>query len=146
MASLNRVELIGNVGRDPEIVYFEGGGSVAKFSIATSERWTSKSGEKQEVTQWHNVEVFGKLADVIKDYVTKGKQIYVAGQMVYDKWEDKDGNKRISAKVKVSGFDSKVILLGGKGAVPMGGIGPVNTPSPQETPQEFVVTDDDVPF
>ncbi len=138
MASLNRVELIGNVGRDPEIVVFSNGGSVAKFSIATSEKWKNKDGEQQEETQWHNVEVFGKLADVVKSYVTKGKQIYVAGQVVYEKWEDKDGNNRTSTKIKVTSFDGKLILLGSKGAT----AAPVGTPEPEK----FSVTDDDVPF
>ncbi len=137
MASLNRVELIGNVGRDPEIVVFSNGGSVAKFSIATSEKWKNKDGEQQEETQWHNVEVFGKLADVVNSYVTKGKQIYVAGQVVYDKWEDKDGNNRTSTKIKVTGFDGKLILLGSKGDR--------QTSAPAQT-QEPVDSGSDIPF
>ncbi len=135
MSSLNRVELIGRVGRDPEIVHFSNGGSVAKFSIATSEKWKNKDGEQQEETHWHNVEVFGKLADVVNSYVTKGKQIYVSGQVVYDKWEDKDGNNRTSTKIKVDSFNGKIILLGSKG----GGQAPAQT-------QAAVDASEDVPF
>ena len=79
MASVNKVILVGNLGRDPEIRYTQGGEPIANFSLATNEAWTDKAGQKQERTEWHNVEVFGKTAQVVRDYVSKGRQVYVEG-------------------------------------------------------------------
>ena len=87
MASVNKVILVGNVGRDPEIRYTQGGDPIANFSIATNEAWTDKSGQKQEHTEWHNVEVFGKTAQVVRDYVSKGRQVYVEGSIRYERVE-----------------------------------------------------------
>lgn len=114
MSSVNRVILLGNVGRDPEIRYTQAGEPIANFSLATSERWTGKDGQKQEKTEWHRVEVFGKAAQVCRDYVQKGKQLYIEGSIHTDEWTDKDGNKRSTTKVKVSGPNSRVVLLGPK--------------------------------
>jgi single-strand DNA-binding protein len=113
MASLNVVTLIGNVGKDPEIRYTTSGVAIANFSLATTEKWNGKDGSQQEKTEWHRVEVFGKMADIVRDYVTKGKQLYIEGQIVYEEWNDKDGNKRNTTKIKLSGYNSKLILLGG---------------------------------
>jgi single-strand DNA-binding protein len=114
MASLNKVMLIGNVGRDPEIVYFKSGDAVAKFSLATTEKWKSKEGEQKEKTEWHNVEVFGGAAEVVKNYVEKGKQLYIEGQLQTDKYE-KDGVTKYSTKVVVRGWGGKLVLLGSGG-------------------------------
>lgn len=111
MLSLNKVTLIGNVGRDPEIRYMQNGDPIMSFSLATTETWQGKSG-KEEKTEWHRIDVFGKLASVLKDYIVKGKKIYVEGKLVYDDWTDKQGNKRTMAKVKVAGYGSTIILLG----------------------------------
>ena len=105
MASVNKVTLIGNVGKDPEIRYTQSGEPIANFSLATSESWTDKSGQKQEKTEWHRVEVFGKTAQVVRDYVTKGKPLYVEGSIKYDEYTDKDGIKRNVTKIRVSGFN-----------------------------------------
>jgi single-strand DNA-binding protein len=113
VSSVNRVILVGNLGRDPEIRYTQGGEAIANFSLATSEKWTGKDGNKQEKTQWHRVEVFGKAAKVVQDYCQKGKQLYVEGKVEYDEWIDKDGNKRNTTKIKVDGFSGKIVLLGG---------------------------------
>jgi single-strand DNA-binding protein len=139
MASLNKVILIGNVGRDPEIRYLQSGDAVANFSLATSESWKDKSGDKQERTTWHRVEVFGKVAEIVKQYVTKGSPLYVEGSLVTDEWTDKDGNKRSTTKVKLTGFNSKLLLLGGRREK--------DTPA-RERAQEEVATvpDDDIPF
>jgi single-strand DNA-binding protein len=115
MASLNKITLIGNVGRDPEVRQLPSGDAVANFTLATSETWKDKKGEKQERTEWHRVDVFGKLAEVVESYVKKGSKVYVEGAMTYDEWTDKDGNKKTAAKVKVNQFGGKLILLGGKG-------------------------------
>src|SRR4029450_2174608 len=113
MASLNKVILIGNLGKDPEIRYTQGGDPIANFSLATNEAWTDKSGQKQERTEWHRVEVFGKTAEIVRDYCTKGKQVYIEGSIRYDEWTDKDGVKRTKTKIKVSGMGSRLVLLGG---------------------------------
>ena len=155
MASVNRVILIGNLGRDPEIRYTQGGEPIANFSLATSERWTGKDGQKQERTEWHRVEVFGKTAQVVRDYCSKGKQVYLEGSIRYDEWTDKDGNKRNTTKIRVSGPNSRLVLLGsrGEGGGPGGG-GPgggggrgAAEKEPGAPPaDDFQVSDDDVPF
>lgn len=137
MASLNRVSLLGNVGRDPDVRYTQSGDAILSFSLATTETWTTKSGEKKEDTQWHRIDVFGKLASSLKDYITKGKKLYVEGKLVNEEWEDKDGNKRKTTKVKLSGYGSNIILLGGKGE---------SAPRPAAAPAAPVGTQDDVPF
>jgi single-strand DNA-binding protein len=114
MASVNKVVLIGNLGKDPEIRHTQAGEPIANFSLATSEKWTDKSGQKQERTEWHRVEVFGKTAEIVRDYCKKGKPVYLEGSIHYEEWNDKDGNKRNSTKIKVSGFGSRLVLLGGK--------------------------------
>ena len=113
--SLNRVQLIGNLGKDPEIRYTQAGEPIANFSLATNEAWTDKSGQKQERTEWHRVEVFGKPAQVVRDYLTKGRQVYLEGSIRYDEWTDKDGNKRNTTKIRISGPNSKLVLLGSRG-------------------------------
>ena len=158
MASVNKVILIGNVGRDPEIRYTQSGEPIANFSLATNEVWNDKSGQKQERTEWHRVEVFGKTAQIVRDYVTKGRPIYIEGSIRYDEWTDKDGNKRNTTKIRVSGPGSRVVLLGGRGeggggprsgsgsgSGPAPGSGPAAEP-PAEGGEDFHATDDDVPF
>lgn len=109
-ASLNQVQLIGNVGRDPEVRYLPSGDAVANFSLATTEKWKDKKGGDKEQTEWHRVEVFGKLAETVNTLVTKGSRVFVQGSMHYDEWTDKDGNKRNGAKVKL-GFNGKLVIL-----------------------------------
>lgn len=118
MASVNRVILIGNLGRDPEIRYSTAGEPIANFTMATSEKWTGKDGQKQEKTEWHRVEVFGKTAQIVRDYCTKGKTVYIEGAIHYDEWTDKDGQKRNTTKIRVSGPNSRLVLLGGKSDKP----------------------------
>ncbi len=159
--SVNKVILLGNLGRDPEIRYTQGGEPIANFSVATSERWTDKSGEKQERTAWHRVEVFGKTAQIARDYLTKGRPVYLEGQIVYDEWTDKDGNKRNTTKIRISGPNSKLVLLGGRGegggggaSGPGGGGGGGRSSGPgggregggSGADDNFEVSDEDVPF
>jgi len=156
MASVNKVILIGNLGRDPEIRYTQGGEPIANFSLATNESWTDKkTGQRQERTEWHRCEVFGKQAQVVRDYCTKGKQIYLEGSLRLDEWTDKDGNKRATTKIRVSGFNSRIVLLGSRGEG--GGGGPRST-GPSDSggdpggsggsggPPDIQISDDDVPF
>jgi single-strand DNA-binding protein len=151
MASVNKVILIGNLGKDPEIRYTQQGEPIANFSLATSERWTDKSGQKQERTEWHRVEVFGKTAQVVRDYCSKGKQVYLEGSIKYDEWTDKDGNKRNMTKIRVSGPGSRLVLLGSRGeGGPRGSSGGPEAGSggPEGSPpaDDFQASDDDVPF
>lgn len=142
MSSINKVVLIGNLGRDPEIRYLPSGDPVANFSLATTDTWRDKAGKKQEDTQWHQVEVFGKVAEVVRDYCTKGKQVYIEGSIKYNDWTDKDGVKRTKAVIRVSGPNSRLVLLGGRS-----GKNEASTSSPQAQ-QGGGVPDysDDVPF
>jgi single-strand DNA-binding protein len=148
MASVNRVILIGNLGRDPEIRYTQAGEPIANFSLATSENWTDKAGQRQEKTEWHKVEVFGKTAQVVRDYCAKGKQVYLEGSIRYDEWTDKDGNKRFTTKIRVSGPNSRLVLLGsrGDGAARGGPSGPAEPRAEGDQDTAPQITDDDVPF
>ena len=94
MASVNKVILVGNLGRDPEVRYTTNGNPVATFSMATTERWNDPSGERRERTEWHRVVVFGKQAEIAGEYLRKGKQVYVEGSLQTREWTDRDGNKR----------------------------------------------------
>jgi single-strand DNA-binding protein len=100
MASVNKVILIGNLGRDPEVRYTAGGTPVANFSMATSERWTDASGDRKERTEWHKIVVWGKQAEIVGEYLRKGKQVYVEGSLQTREWTDRDGNKRYTTEVK----------------------------------------------
>lgn len=109
MGSVNKVILVGNLGRDAELRYTPGGAAVSKFSLATTEVWTDKSGQRQERTEWHNVDLWGKAAESLAEYLKKGKQVYVEGRLQTDEYTDKDGQKRKSTKVRCD----RVVLLGG---------------------------------
>ena len=110
MASVNRVILLGNVGQDPEMRYLPSGEAVAKFSIATSETWKDKAGGKQERTDWHRIEFIGRTAEVVGEYVKKGRQVYVEGSVRYDKWTDKEGVEKLLTKIK----GDKLTLMGSR--------------------------------
>jgi single-strand DNA-binding protein len=147
MPSVNRVILIGNLGKDPEIRYTQSGEPIANFSLATNEAWTDKSGQKQERTEWHRVEIFGKAAQVARDYLSKGRQVYLEGSIRYDEWTDKDGNKKYMTKIRVSGPGSRMVLLGSRGDGPGRGPEPAReTGAGGPPPEDFQVSDDDVPF
>ena len=98
-AMKNKVQLIGNVGQDPEVKTFEGGKKVASLTIATNEYYKNEKGEKIEDTQWHRVTAWGKLADLIEKYVTKGKEIAIEGKLTHRSYDDKEGNKRYITEV-----------------------------------------------
>lgn len=99
--SLNKVMLIGNVGKDPEVTTLDKGGKVAKFTLATSEKYTDKSGNKTERTDWHNIVAWGPLADLVEKYVTKGKQLYLEGQIRNRSWEQ-DGIKKFATDINIT--------------------------------------------
>jgi len=109
----NKAILVGNVGQDPEIRHNTAGEPIANISLATSEKWTNKDGEKQEKTEWHRIVIFGKLADVVQKYVKKGDKLYIEGKIQTRKWE-KDGIARYSTEI-VLDFGGKMEMLGSKG-------------------------------
>lgn len=93
--SVNKVLILGNVGKDPEIKFLPSGAAVANFSIATSERYKDKAGEWQDKTEWHNIVAYAKLAEIIRDYVKKGSKIYIDGRLTTRSWDDKDTGKKV---------------------------------------------------
>src|SRR5580693_1614225 len=115
--SVNKVILVGNLGRDPEVRRMTSGEPVVNLSIATSETWRDKaSGERKEKTEWHRVVIFNKnLADVAEKYLKKGSKVYVCGQLQTRKWTDKDGAEKYSTEVVLQGFNSELTMLDGKG-------------------------------
>lgn len=146
MSSLNKVMLIGNLGKDPEVRYTTDGSPVASFSLATSENWTDKNGTRQERTEWHNIVAWSKLAELSKRYLSKGRQVYIEGRIRTREWNDKDGNKRRTTEI----IATQMVLLGSR---PQGMEANALPPSPvqqvPETNQAFgdaAITDDDIPF
>lgn len=112
MASLNKVLLIGNLGRDPENRYLPSGGAVCNFSIATTDRFTDKAGQKQERTEWHNIVMYGKLAEIAAQYLKKGSAVYVEGRLQTRKWQDKNtGADRYSTEI----IADQMQMLSGRG-------------------------------
>ena len=100
MASVNKVILIGNLGRDPEVRYMPSGDAVANITIATTETWKDKAGEKQEQTEWHRVAMFGKTAEIAGEYLKKGSQVYIEGKLQTRKWTDKEGQERYTTEIR----------------------------------------------
>lgn len=100
--SVNKAILIGHLGKDPEVRYMPNGDAVANVTMATSETWKDKSGEKQEKTEWHNIVFFKRLAEIAGEYLKKGSQIYVEGRITTEKWQDKDGKDRYTTKIVAS--------------------------------------------
>ncbi len=111
MASVNKVILVGNLGRDPETRYMPDGGAITNISIATTDTWKDKSGEKQEKTEWHRVAFFGKLAEIAGEYLKKGSQVYVEGRLQTRKWQDKDGADKYTTEI----IADRMQMLGSRG-------------------------------
>lgn len=112
MASLNKVMLIGNLGKDPEVRYTASGQAVGNFPIATTEKWKNKdSGQFEEKTEWHNIVVWGKVAELCREYLSKGRSVYVEGRLQTRSWEDQNGQKRYTTEVVAQ----TVQFLGGRG-------------------------------
>jgi single-strand DNA-binding protein len=115
MAGINKVILVGNLGREPEVKYASNGNAIANLAIATSESWKDKNtGEKVEKTEWHRVSVFGKLAEIAGQYLHKGSKVYVEGQLKTRKWQDKEGNDRYTTEINISGFNGVLQMLDGR--------------------------------
>jgi single-strand DNA-binding protein len=145
--AVNKVILIGNLGADPETRFTQSGSPVTNFRIATSEKWTSKDGQQQERTEWHRIVTFAKLAEHCRDYLSKGRQVYVEGRIQTNQWEDKDGNKRYTTEI----IAQTVQFLGGKGSSGQGTRG-VNEQGGSggtggyNQNYEPPISDEDVPF
>jgi single-strand DNA-binding protein len=119
MASVNKVILIGNLGRDPEVRFTQGGTPVANFTMATTERWNDPSGEKKEKTEWHRIVLWGKQAEIAGEYLRKGRPVYIEGSLQTREWTDREGNKRYTTEVRAQ----RMQLLGraeDRGGVPAG--------------------------
>jgi single-strand DNA-binding protein len=151
--SVNKVILVGRLGQNPEVRYTPSGAAVANFSVATNENWTDKSGQKQERTEWHRIVVWGKLAELCSQYLSKGRQAYLEGRLQTREWQDKDGNKKYTTEVHAQ----TVQFLGGgagasagegrrdygNGAEVPAAHGMVNGPAAADGPS---FTEDDIPF
>ena len=146
MGSVNKVILVGNLGRDAELRYTPGGAAVATLNMATTEVFKDREGQKKEDTQWHRVILWGKTAETLQDYLTKGKQIYVEGRLQTRQWDDKDGNKRYTTEIR----GDRVVLLGGGGGG--GGQRQASRGTAVAGTEDHMVepvtelTDDDIPF
>ena len=147
--SVNKVILVGRLGRDPELKYTASGVPFCRFSMATDDTWNDKaSGERQERTEWHNIVAWDRLAEICNQYLTKGRLVYIEGSLQTREWDDQDGNKRKTTEIRAR----DMVLLGG-GAGENAGSGQRRTamadaagagsPSPAPT---STITDDDIPF
>jgi single-strand DNA-binding protein len=136
MASVNKVILIGNLGRDPELRYTPSGTAVANFTVATNETWKDKDGTKQEHTEWHRVVAWGKLAEIAGEYLRKGRQVYIEGSIRSRTYKDKDGNDRTAVEIRAD----NMVMLGRQEGGSSEGKAASEAAPPEYTP------DDDIPF
>ena len=139
--SVNKAILIGNLGKDPELKYTQSGKAVASFSLATTDRWTSQDGQKQEQTVWHNIVAWGRTAELAKEYLAKGRQVYIEGRIVNRSYDDKEGNKKYISEIVVTSLQ----FLGSRSD--SGGGGAQAAP-PSDIPAAPASnnSDDDLPF
>jgi single-strand DNA-binding protein len=142
--SVNKVILVGRLGRDPELKYTAGGTPFCRFSIATDDSWTDKgSGEKQERTEWHSIVVWERLAEICNQYLSKGRQVYIEGSLQTREWDDQDGNKRKTTEIRAR----DMVLLG---SAPEGAGSQqrkaVAAGVPAAAGADSGITDDDIPF
>ena len=163
MASVNKVILVGNLGRDPEVRYMPNGDAVANYSIATTETWKDKNGMRQEKTEWHNIVMYRRLAEIAGEYLKKGSSVYIEGRLQTRKWQDKQGNDRYTTEIVAD----QLQMLGGRnsnaaGQTPgqdhgaaspsqPGGASTDDTPPPPRRKDpapggNFDDMDDDIPF
>jgi single-strand DNA-binding protein len=149
--SVNKVILIGRLGKDPEVKYTPSGAPVAKFSLATDEVFKDRSGEQQKRTEWHNIVAWNKLAEICGEYLTKGKLVYIEGSIRSRQWEDQAGNKRtaydiVAGRMQMLGSKADSDRAAAAAAAPSAERAPVEKPPASEPPAEPEITDEDVPF
>jgi single-strand DNA-binding protein len=160
MASVNKVILVGNLGRDPEVRYMPNGEAVCNFSIATTDSWKDKSGQKQERTEWHNIVMYRKLAEIAGEYLKKGRPVYVEGRLQTRKWQTKEGQDRYTTEI----IADQMQMLGGRdssgsnasyddmnqdqdaGAAPARQQAPAAQAAKPAAASSFDEFDDDIPF
>ena len=136
MASVNKVIVLGNLGKDPELRHLPNGDAVCNFSLATTESWKDKNGDKKEQTEWHRVTLFKKLAEIAAQYVKKGNPLYVEGKIQTKKWQDKEGNDRYTTEIVAD----KIQLLGGRQSETP------DVPVARKSGGSVAIMDDDIPF
>ncbi len=161
MASVNKVILVGNLGKDPEVRYMPSGDAITNITMATTDSWKDKNGEKQEKTEWHRVAFFGKLAEIAGEYLKKGSQVYVEGRLQTRKWQDKEGQDRYTTEI----IADRMQMLGSRSGggnyevqdeAPMGSGGrdsrskptgaPASKPPASKKGGDFEDFEDDIPF
>jgi single-strand DNA-binding protein len=147
--SVNKVILVGNLGRDPEIRSTQDGREIANITVATSESWKDKStGERKEKTEWHRVVIFSEgLVNIVKNYLKKGAKVYIEGSLQTRKWTDKDGQEKYSTEVVLQGFGSTLTMLDGKregSSESSGGYNQASAPASKQPASELA--DDEIPF
>jgi single-strand DNA-binding protein len=143
MASLNKVMLIGNLGKDPEVRYTASGTAVASFSLATSEKFKNKNGEWEEKTEWHNITLWARLAEIAGEYLSKGKTVYIEGRLQTRKWQDRDGRDRYTTEIV--GEKMQMLSAKGEGGGRSGSGGHESQAAPSYDEPAFN-PDDDIPF
>lgn len=142
MSGVNKVILVGNLGADPQIRYTPQGTALVNFSLATTERYTNKNGERESRTEWHRIVAWGRLAEICNEYLKKGKQVYIEGRIQTRQWDDKDGNKKTSTEIVAT----NMVMLGRAGDA--GDVAPQAFQADEETTQEpaAATNEDDLPF
>jgi single-strand DNA-binding protein len=128
---VNKVILVGNLGKDPEVRYTPDGKAIANLALATSESWKDQSGQAQEKTEWHRVSIFGKLAEIAGEYLRKGSQIYIEGKLQTRKWTNKEGQDQFTTEIVLDPFNGVMQMLGGKGESK-----PAQNQAPQQQQQQ----------
>ena len=152
MASVNKVILIGNLGRDPEVRYTPSGTAVANFSLATTENWTNRDGQKESRTEWHRIVAWGRLGEICGEYLSKGSQVYIEGSIQTNEWEDQEGNKRKTSEIRAW----RMQMLGSRAQPEPLSTEPLSAESPGPVPKTEASTlprtapigptEDDIPF
>ncbi len=144
MASINKVILIGNLGSDPEARSLPSGQAVVNFNIATTEKWSGKDGQPGERTEWHRIVTFGKLAEICREYLKKGRSVYVEGRIQSREWQDKEGQKRKTTEIVAQ----TVQFLGGPGGASRGSSADASyaPPTDEASPPSVLGNEDDIPF
>lgn len=138
MKGVNKIIIVGTLGQDPEVRHTAQGGAVASLSVATSEQWKDKQGQKQEATEWHRVVIFGKLAEIAGQYLTKGSKVYLEGKLKTRKWQDQQGQDKYTTEIVID-INGVMQMLGG------GNKGQQSSKTQQQAPQAADF-DDDIPW
>ena len=149
MASVNKAIIVGNLGKDPEMRYMPSGDAICNFSVATTDSWKDKNGEKQEKTEWHRISMFGKLAEIAGEYLKKGSQVYLEGRLQTRKWQDKDGHERYTTEIVADRMQMLGSRSGGGNSFevvdkPAGGGS--SSAKPAKSGGDFDNFEDDIPF